>query len=166
MSCEDVQRLDEQVSPSLIQQEIEKEIELRIFYLDGSLYAAAIHSQTDEQTRVDFRKYNFAKPNRIVPYKLPVKVERQIIALFKLMDLNTGSVDMIVDRRGNFFFLEINPVGQYEWISRACNYRLDKKIAEWLMGEEHERTRTTAIDASRAQRLADVTVDHLCKTDR
>ena len=166
LSSDDVRQMGQHISPSLIQQEIEKEVELRVFYLDGTFYAAAIHSQADEKTRVDFRKYNFAKPNRVVPYKMPVDVERQLVALFRLMDLNTGSVDMIVDRRGDYFFLEINPVGQYEWISRACNYRLDRKIAEWLTGGKHEGARAAPTDGYRTSRAADVVVDDLFEAHR
>jgi ATP-GRASP peptide maturase of grasp-with-spasm system len=126
--------LPERVVPSLVQERIEKQLELRIFFLDGEIYTAAIFSQSDSSTKVDFRKYNFSKPNRIVPYALPAEVEQQVRALFELMDLNTGSMDLILDQDGQYVFLEVNPVGQYDWISRACNYGIDKRIAQWLAG--------------------------------
>lgn len=49
------------------------------------------------------------------------------------LTLNTGSIDMIKCKNGNYYFLEINPCGIYEGISNACNYNLNKKIAEWLI---------------------------------
>src|SRR5688500_5360277 len=89
----------------------------------------AIFSQSDEQTKTDFRKYNEKKPNRYVPFKLPDEIDQKIKLLFKKIDLNTGSVDLIVDKDDNYFFLEINPVGQFGMVSDPCNYFLEKNVA-------------------------------------
>jgi ATP-GRASP peptide maturase of grasp-with-spasm system len=124
--------MPEVMPPSLAQEEIRKAFELRVFYLDGDIYTMAILSQRDTKTQVDFRKYNLENPNRTVPYALSREVEDRIRALFDRVGLNTGSVDLMVDTAGEIYFLEINPVGQYDWVSRACNYHLDHKIAAWL----------------------------------
>jgi len=118
--------------PSLAQVEIKKKYELRIFYLEGKCYPMAIFSQRDTQTQVDFRKYNLEKPNRSVPYSLPMDVQVKIHGLMADMKLNSGSIDMVVDKQNNYFFLEVNPVGQFSMTSRPCNYFLDKRIAEIL----------------------------------
>ena len=41
--------------PSLIQEEIEKVYEVRVFYLKGKCYAMAIFSQKNEKTQLDYR---------------------------------------------------------------------------------------------------------------
>ncbi|MCA6439164.1 MAG: hypothetical protein IM581_04500 [Chitinophagaceae bacterium] len=66
-----VKALPQEFLPSLLQENIEKEFELRIFYMNNRYYAMAIFSQTDAKTVVDFRRYNFAKPNRGVPFVIP-----------------------------------------------------------------------------------------------
>ena len=58
---------------------------------------------------------------------------KQLTKLNQVMELNTGSIDMIKCKSGKYYFLEINPCGIYEGISNACNYNLNKKIAEWLI---------------------------------
>lgn len=121
------------ISPSFLQETIEKRFDLRVFFLKGECYAMAILSQADERTKVDFRKYNEDKPNRSVPYALPIEIKSRIHRLFDVLQLNTGSVDLIVDRHGNFYFLEINPVGQFGMMSVPCNYFLEKKVALTLM---------------------------------
>jgi len=121
--------------PSLVQNKIEKKYELRIFYLDGAFYSMAIFSQKDNQTRVDFRQYNDEKPNRTVPYKLPQTEEEKLNLLMKKINLNCGSIDMIVTSNNEYLFLEINPVGQFGMVSYPCNYNLEKKIAEYLAYE-------------------------------
>lgn len=118
--------------PSLFQEKLDKELDIRVFFLDGKCYAMAIFSQLDDQTHVDFRKYNKKVNNRNVPYKLPDVLEEQINLLMKDLRLNTGSIDIIKTQNGRFVFLEVNPVGQYGMTSIPCNYHLDKKIAEYL----------------------------------
>ncbi len=127
-----VHELPDRFPASMVQTEIEKEYEVRTFFLDGETFSMAILSQADETTAVDFRKYNWENPNRMVPIALPTDVADSLRRLFEQLKLNTGSVDFIVDRNGAYTFLEINPIGQYEFLSRHCNYQLDQKIAQWL----------------------------------
>ena len=116
---------------SLFQKEIKKDFEIRSFYLSGKFYSSAILSQSNEKTKIDFRNYDEEKPNRIVPYKIPNEIEDLLVNLFKKIKLNTGSVDLIFSN-GEYYFLEINPVGQYSFISDACNYNIESYIADFL----------------------------------
>ncbi|HEX8450020.1 MAG TPA: grasp-with-spasm system ATP-grasp peptide maturase [Allosphingosinicella sp.] len=120
---------------SFVQEKIRKRFETRTFYLDGRMFSAAIYSQNDPQTSVDYRKYNYRRPNRNVPIDLPADVAEKLDRLFRALELNTGSVDMIVDEDGEFVFLEINPTGQYSYVSKICNFNIDQLIAEWLVAE-------------------------------
>ncbi|MCQ9636874.1 grasp-with-spasm system ATP-grasp peptide maturase [Chryseobacterium sp. WG23] len=116
---------------TFFQEKIEKDFEIRSFYLNGTLWSTAIFSQNDEQTKIDFRKYNNQKPNRNVPYQLPKDVEDKIHLLMQSLDLNCGSLDFI--KSGNkYYFLEVNTVGQFLGLSVICNYSLEKEIADYL----------------------------------
>jgi ATP-GRASP peptide maturase of grasp-with-spasm system len=118
--------------PSLFQEKLEKELDLRIFYLDGTCYAMAIFSQLDKKTRTDFRKYNQQVNNRNVPYQLPETLVTCLRQLMTKLDLNTGSIDLVKTKTGRYVFLEVNPVGQYGMTAVPCNYPLNKKIATYL----------------------------------
>lgn len=122
--------------PSLFQEEIEKEFEIRSFYLDGRFYSMAIFSQKDKQTKTDFRQYNFKKPNRQVPYRLPQVIEHKLDRLMKLLSLDSGSIDLIKTPQNDYVFLEVNPVGQFGMVSAPCNFHLEKKVAEFLKRKE------------------------------
>jgi glutathione synthase/RimK-type ligase-like ATP-grasp enzyme len=129
---EDIKEMNEFFFPSLLQINIPKRYELRIFYLAGKFYSMAIFSQQDTQTQLDFRNYNREKPNRNVPYQLPKEIENKLDLFMKAMDLDTGSIDMIVTPELEYVFLEVNPVGQYDMVSVPCNYFLHEKIAKYL----------------------------------
>jgi ATP-GRASP peptide maturase of grasp-with-spasm system len=118
--------------PSLVQSKIEKEFELRIFFIDNQFYPMAIFSQADKQTEVDFRNYNRQVPNRNVPYILPKELKKLLKLLMKNLGLNTGSIDMIYTKEKEYIFLEVNPSGQFGMTSKPCNYNIEEKIADYL----------------------------------
>lgn len=123
----------ENFSPSLFQEEIEKEFEIRIFYLDKCMYSMAIFSGKNKKTKVDFRNYDFFNPNRYVPFILPGSIKAKLINLMEKLNLCSGSIDMIKSTSGKYVFLEINPVGQFGMVSHPCNFHLEKKVAEFLI---------------------------------
>lgn len=118
--------------PSLIQQQISKWVELRIFFLGTKHYSMAIFSQSSSKTNIDFRNYDDTKPNRMVPFALPEAVEEKLNRFIKRIELNTGSIDMIVTPSKEFVFLEVNPVGNIEMVSKRCNYPIEQDIANYL----------------------------------
>ncbi len=114
------------------QKKIIKKYEIRIFYLHGNFYSMAIFSQNNFKTQTDFRNYDTQKPNRRVPYNLPKNISKKLIELMKKLNLNSGSIDMIVDSNDIYYFLEVNPVGQFGMVSKPCNYYIEKIIADNL----------------------------------
>lgn len=125
----DILEMNSFFSPSLIQNEISKKYEIRIFYIYEACYAMAIFSQENEKSRIDFRNVDNLNPCRRVPYKLPLEIEQKICLLMNELGLNTGSIDMIFTTELEYIFLEVNPVGQYDMVSVPCNYYLHEKIA-------------------------------------
>ncbi len=133
ISVEIIDEMPDIFFPSLFQIEVEKDIELRIVYVDGVFYTMAIFSQQNEQTSIDFRRYDFDYPNRTVSFELPIKIKSKISKLMKILDLNFGSIDMIKTKNGEYYFLEVNPVGQFGMVSSPCNYNIEQIIAQKLI---------------------------------
>ena len=127
-----ISNLQGQFFPTFFQQMVEKEFEIRSFMLNGKLYSMAIFSQQNEQTAVDFRHYDKKRPNRNIPFKLPTEIEDKLITLAKRFGMSTCSFDLIYGKDGTYYFLEVNPVGQFGMTSYPCNYHIEKKIATYL----------------------------------
>ncbi len=132
----DLKNIPDFFFPSYIQDYIEKKYEIRIFFLKNKFWSMAIFSQNDPITDVDFRNYNRQKPNRTVPFLLPIDIQEKIKILMQKINLNSGSIDMIVSPNLEFYFLEVNPVGQFGMVSNPCNYNLHKIIALNLINDE------------------------------
>ena len=133
-----IDALPERFAPSLFQAQVDKEYELRVFYLAGQCHAMAIFSQADPRTRTDFRRYNRERPNRMVPYRLDEATAGRIGRLMEELGLETGSIDLLAAPGGRLVFLEVNPVGQFGMVSKPCNYGLEKKVAERLIAKATE----------------------------
>lgn len=110
---EDIDNQSKIFFPSLFQANIVKDIEIRVFYFLKNFYSYAIFSANNSKTNIDYRIYDFKKPNRIMKYELPNEIKLKIINFMENLNLHTGSIDLIKDRSGNFFFLEVNPQGQF-----------------------------------------------------
>ncbi|WP_083997389.1 grasp-with-spasm system ATP-grasp peptide maturase [Chryseobacterium angstadtii] len=121
---------------SMYQQYTAKKYELRIFFLNGKLYTMAIFSQANEKTQTDFRNYDAERPNRCVQYQLPKETEMKLTTFMESIDMNCGSIDMIYTPEKEYVFLEVNPVGQFQWLSKNCNYDIERQIAMDLLKEK------------------------------
>ena len=95
----------------------------------------AIFSQNNVNTQVDYRNYDHEKPNRCVPYNLPNTIKRKIFKFMKYKKIDTGSIDIIFSTNNKYFFLENNPQGQFDWLTKNCNYNIEKEIAEILISQ-------------------------------
>lgn len=132
ISKEFIESLPLQFQNTFFQVEVIKEFEIRIFYLMGEFYSMAIFSQRNPQTQTDFRVYDYQKPNRKVPYNIPSVLKKKLLSLLQELKLESASIDVLYSKDGDYYFLEVNPIGQFSMVSYACNYFLEKKIAEKL----------------------------------
>lgn len=121
--------------PSLFQLYIEKVFEIRSFYFNGNFYSMAIFSQSNEKTKIDFRNYDMAKPNRMVPFILPAQIESKLREILNYLSIDTGSFDLIYGIDDEYYFLEVNPVGQFDFLSGMCNYNIEKIISNYFINE-------------------------------
>lgn len=133
VTIEMIDKLNDQFCPSLFQKQIPKKYEIRTFYLNNRFNSMSIFSQTNRKTKDDFRHYDQTLPNRNVGFKLPFTIENKLAKLMKSLNLNSGSIDLIYGKDHEFYFLEVNPIGQFGMLSYPCNYFLDKQIADFLL---------------------------------
>lgn len=117
--------------PSLFQRKIEKFIELRVCFVFDNIYSMAMFYSNDE---VDYRD-DYDKVERMVPFKLPLKVSNMIKTFRREASLTTGSIDLLLDKDGTYYFLEVNPNGQFGFVSDNCNFYIEKYIIEYLINE-------------------------------
>jgi glutathione synthase/RimK-type ligase-like ATP-grasp enzyme len=131
---EDVALLDTvRYTPVIFQRFVPAVLDLRVTIVEDDIFAAAITSET--QYEADYRPgLNTAK---VVPYTLPTEVANKLLELMRIFGLKYGAIDLRVTPDGDHVFLEVNPAGEYLFISQRTNLPIAAAIAASL--ERHDR---------------------------
>ncbi len=66
-----------------------------------------------------------------VPYQLPLEIKEKCIKLTRSLGLYFGAIDMVF-AKGRFYFIEINPTGEWGWLVDAANQPIDKSFIKLL----------------------------------
>lgn len=100
----------------IFQDYVEKRYELRVFCFGDTVLSFKLHTQEQESTRTDWRSSSDGSL-RPQPYDaLPAPIVRAIRDYMKLMRLEFGAFDFIIDSTGRHVFLECNVSGQFLFI--------------------------------------------------
>jgi hypothetical protein len=126
--------------PHFFQEEIEKAYELRIVYVDGAIYSFKINSQDYKTTQTDWRKGLWALKYEL--QETPPTIHEKITQFMRESNLHFGSLDFIVDRSGQFWFLECNQDGAWEWLNEANDNMIAQAYAEALIKLEAKALKT------------------------
>jgi hypothetical protein len=65
--------------------------------------------------------------------ELPEKVSAKLKLMLSMMKLNFGAVDLIKDETGTYYFIEINPNGQYFWIELLTGAPLTEAMVSLIL---------------------------------
>jgi glutathione synthase/RimK-type ligase-like ATP-grasp enzyme len=124
--------------PSLFQRLIERAYELRVFVFQEHIFPMMIFCDEDNDN-IDIRYKNYEKRTTYSSCSLSENLSQSLLLFMKKSQIQTGSFDLIVDQIGDTYFIEINPFGQFDFVSQNCNYQIEKHIACKLY-EEYKKT--------------------------
>jgi hypothetical protein len=113
-----------ELCPSIFQRRIDGTRELRITAVGERLFAAEF-STTFADGRLDQAVTH-------LPHELPVSIARGLLSLLERLSLAYAAIDMRIDARGEYQFLEANPAGQFLWIEIATGMPISAAVADLL----------------------------------
>jgi len=117
--------------PIYLQREIEKESDIRITVVGTKIFAARIMSQESEISQVDWRKsHSMLSHERI---DVPSELKEKFLNLCAKFNLGFAAIDFVLDKNGQYWFLEINPNGQWAWIESLLDYPISREIVNLLV---------------------------------
>ena len=113
--------------PILLQEEIEKEADVRVTIVGKNVFSAMLSQEGKE---IDWRAHNSgAKWNS---FQLPEIIEKMCIKLCEKLKLEFAAIDLVKSISGDFFFLELNPNGQWVWIEEETGSPISDTIVQHL----------------------------------
>lgn len=128
-SGEEINSSDLSMSPVVIQDFLNPKIDLRVTVVDNEVYTVQI-LKSGQGTYDDWRK---EKDNvEFIPYSLPNNLKQMCIALVKKFNLIYGAIDLAIVNN-KYYFIEINPTGEWAWLVENPGFSIDEKITETLM---------------------------------
>jgi hypothetical protein len=102
-----------ELAPGIFQEYVEKKLEIRVTVIGKKVFAASIDSQSSEETRIDWRNPSHNANIRWKKFDLPVEIEEKCLMFSESYGLNFSTMDIILDKTGDYVFLENNPNGQF-----------------------------------------------------
>ncbi len=119
-------------APLILQREIEKATDVRVTVVGDRVFAAAIHSQAQAESEVDWRRGNGIELPHLA-IDLPLALADRCRALVAALGLTFGAIDLVQAPDGRFWFLEINPNGQWAWIETRTGQPITAALVDELL---------------------------------
>ncbi|WP_404300786.1 MvdC/MvdD family ATP grasp protein [Alicycliphilus denitrificans] len=126
---EDLARLDlVRLAPVIFQRCI-RGVDLRVTMIGDAIFAAEIDAR-DSDYPVDMRMVIGQAKMRAV--QLPAALAERLRALMRRLGLVYGAIDLKQDARGDYYFLEVNPAGQWLFVETRTGLPITQAHADAL----------------------------------
>ena len=136
LSGEDLLNSEIQYAPIIIQECLENKTDIRVTMIGAELFTVSI-LKNGKQIKGDWRRTD-AKDLEYKKILLPTSIETKIKKLMDELSLEFGGIDLaLVD--GKYYFIEVNPTGEWGWLVSTTDLPIDKAIVENLIiGDSYE----------------------------
>lgn len=122
--------------PMILQDYIKKEYELRVTIVGKNVFACKIESQKSSLGNIDWRHHDWEHTPHY-PTDIPKEISAKLIKMMSFLGITYGAIDMIFTG-DDYFFLEVNSMGQWLWIEDLTGLPISKSIAELLTYNHNE----------------------------
>jgi glutathione synthase/RimK-type ligase-like ATP-grasp enzyme len=115
-------------APATIQVELTNKLDIRVTVVGDQVFAASIMTNGQPicgDWRVQKNNAKFSE------YCLPEDIAQRCCNLVKKLGLSFGGIDLALCE-GQFYFLEINPTGEWAWLVDMAKLPIDKAISDYL----------------------------------
>lgn len=120
--------------PFIVQEALEDKIDIRATIVGDQIFAVKIVDKaTGTGIDGDWRR----EKERVSyqPTQLPANVKTHCLALMKSLGLFYGAIDL-ASIGEDYYFLEINPTGEWGWLMNCTEFPISETIANWLKGDK------------------------------
>lgn len=111
--------------PVYFQEFIDKDYDVRLTIISDTLFCVKITSENNIDWRASPESCNYS----IIDVPLPIKVK--CLDFMNECDIHFGCFDFIV-KNDIWYFLEMNPNGQWAWLELELNINISNKIISYL----------------------------------
>jgi glutathione synthase/RimK-type ligase-like ATP-grasp enzyme len=118
---------------TLLQRQIDKTIDIRATVVGTECIAVALHSQDRTESMIDCRRNNMDGMRYSLISLLDSLADR-LITYTRSYGLMFAAIDLILDKAGTYWFLELNAAGQWAWLEQLADAPISGAIVRALRG--------------------------------
>lgn len=119
-----------QCAPIIIQEYLHDKTDIRATVIGDTIFAVSI-TKNGCNIEGDWRK-NEKESLKYLPIRLPINVQEKIRELMHNLGLYFGGVDLAMVN-DIYYFIEINPTGEWGWLVSTAKLPIDKAIVDFLV---------------------------------
>lgn len=123
------------LAPAMLQEAIDVAFDIRVTVVGKEVFAASVSPRSKgpmPQNTRDWRVGDHYGGTNIQAFDLPKAIATLCRTHVAAMGLQYGGIDLILDKKGTFWFLENNPNGQWAFIEDVTGQPIGKAIARLL----------------------------------
>ncbi|WP_145085386.1 ATP-grasp domain-containing protein [Anatilimnocola aggregata] len=138
---EELCRANISTAPIIVQEAVLPKVDIRATVVGNKIFAVEIVSVTGVGFANDWRENKARIQYRSI--SLPKEIEERCCRLVRKLGLVFGGIDLAM--RGNeYYFIEINPTGEWAWLMPPTGFPIDEEIAGLLSrtGKLHDADAT------------------------
>jgi hypothetical protein len=117
-------------SPFFNQEGLVPKIDIRVTVVEENVVAVKILSEKGIDQ--DWRR--FKNELEYIIFELPVAIKDFCVEYVKSLNLKFGAIDLIL-HKDVYYFIEINPTGEWSWLQQNTGYKFDELIVKSLINE-------------------------------
>ncbi|WP_415895893.1 hypothetical protein ACMXYQ_05925 [Neptuniibacter sp. PT34_22] len=136
MKLQDLVDSEVAVCPSIFQECLYPKRDFRVTVIENMVLAVEVKLDNPETSDVDWRKLEST-----VSYEkaiLPLEIVNLCAKYVKATGLSFGAIDL-VECKGTYYFLEINPSGEWGWLQKQIGLPVAESLCDVF--EEHARSK-------------------------
>ncbi len=128
---EELVQSDISTAPIIIQEALLPKVDIRVTIVDNLFFSVNI---TKDGAGID-KDWRLEKDS--VQYReieLPISISAKCVELTRRLGLKFGAIDLIL-HEGKYYFIEINPTGEWSWLMEHTGLEIDKAMTHLLLRE-------------------------------
>jgi len=125
---ESIEDAELKTAPAIFQQPIFNKTDIRVTVVENDVYSVAILSNGNP-IEGDWRTHKGTA--QYVPHTLPNSIAKKCVRLVKELNLVFGAIDLVLSEE-KYYFLEINPTGEWAWLVDTAKLPIDTAFAKCL----------------------------------
>lgn len=120
------------LAPAIFQREVQDKVDIRITIVGDKLFPCRIVPKEGLIQELDWRQGILTEDIAYEPCTIPDEIAEKCLKFLRILGLTFGVIEFAIDKNGDYWFLEINPNGQWAFIEMETGLGISKEIAKVL----------------------------------